>query len=254
MANTLNDRMLEMMRRLKSLRDHESTNVNEAAAAAAQLQALLLKYNLEEATVELLSGAKTAYGKQTFDVSNGGPKNLCAWKADLMHVIALNNMCRAVQLTAPSAQEGARVSVVGQRHNIAIVKGLYDYLATELIRLADAQWSMYKREFPDARRRHFTHWFCKGGVSVIYHRLKKQQEADSVEHAAQWGLVLIKEGQVQEVYDRLFPQSVATKSSKPADTDMKLARALGKKAAEGINLDRQIEPAETQALAIGSGK
>lgn len=253
MADALNDRMLEMMRRLKNLRDHESSNVNEAASAAASLQNLLLKYNLEEATLEQLSGAKPVYGKQMFDVSNGGPKNLCAWKAELMHVIAITNMCRALHHYDTHAQASPNVSVIGQRHNIAVVKGLYDYLATEFIRLADLGWAEYKREFPDARRRHYTHWFCMGAKNVIYNRLKKQQEADSIEHAAQWGLVVIKEGQLQEAYDRMFPKASAAGKSKPKDGDKVVALLLGKKAAEGINLDRQLESAEQQAMAIGSG-
>ena len=251
MAEALGARQIEMLRRLVNLRDHTATNINEAATAAAKLQSLLLEYNLEEAQLEQLGGSRPIYGQQDFDVSHGGPKNLCDWKTELLHVISQHNMCRSIHRIDKHAQASPRVSIVGERHNIAVVKGFYDYLSNELIRLGENDWPKYRLQFYNARKRHFLHWFYTGAKNVIDKRLAEQRAADATIHEAQWGLVVIKEGQLQEAYDQLFPDARQGGKSRMSNGDMKLAKVMGMRAAENISLDKQVTPAE-QEYALGA--
>ena len=126
----------DLIQRLQKVRALTDSSVpGEAAAAAAKLQEILLKYNLEMEDIEEDSPVPDdKYVKEELElgVTSG---NMINWRRILLSGIARSLMCAAF------GYQGTRqMVIVGQRHNIEMSRHFYDYLSSEIDRLADATW------------------------------------------------------------------------------------------------------------------
>lgn len=191
------DKILETLRRLKALSD--SPNVHEAASAAAMVQKLLFKYNLEE--YEIPSGEKEEYSTEIYTVGAG--KSL-SWKRLLLFPVAKYNFCRAYYLhdVGPRGElhRTNRMKILGEPSNIKIVEYLFEFLSSEIERLAE---EFYYHE----GNGHKTSWkssFCNAAVIGIGEKLREQFLADRQAEVNTQALVLVKDQAIEDAEGRLM--------------------------------------------------
>src|SRR3972149_7108907 len=114
---SLGSTVFEKIRKLHTLASHHTSNPNEAAAAAAKVQALLFEHNLTMADVTV-HAAGHEYEDFSGEFTVRARSWAINWHRDLLHVVARHNFCRAVHVKA--RQE---FSIVGRRENVEVVWG-----------------------------------------------------------------------------------------------------------------------------------
>src|SRR5689334_15056227 len=187
------DRVVERIKKLLALT--ASQNPNEAALAASKAQELLFRHNLSMAMVEAATeGGNSAYVADRFD--SGGWMD---WRRRLLAAVARNNFCRGV------SYQGTRdVGIVGEPHNVLVVKHLYAFLVRELMRLAELEAAEQPGLSPDDARS-WKRSFFQGAVRTIAHRLTEQRQRDVASDHRAMSLVVRKDQELEEAYRQHFP-------------------------------------------------
>ena len=182
--------ILDKIKKLLAL--STSSNPNEAASAAAKAQVLLAQYNLELSQVETHSGETSDYCQQ--DIVVGG---VSRWRKTLMLVLARPNFCAVV-----SYKGMERISIVGEPHNIEVVKYLYEYLVQQLEPMAETAYrqsgsSMHVRTWIDS--------FFYGAIASIDQRLKEQAQTFAAVSEQSRALVVVKDAELHAAMKRYHP-------------------------------------------------
>lgn len=156
----------------KLLRLANSSNANEAAAAASMAQKILARFNIDQAALSL-DGAVDApvesIGKDHAPLDNGGRK-LATWKAQMAMHVAQANACRVYQ-------SGAAIMLVGRASDVAKVRALYAMLTSEVDRLT--------MRLAMGRGRTYANSFRHGAVVAIGEKLRAAQAAVAAEMRAE---------------------------------------------------------------------
>lgn len=136
----------------------------EAAAAAAKVQELLLKYNLEIADLEV-------GGQKAEEVGVVKLEYNARWMPHLLHIVAKHNFCTTV------TRRGRRdnVHLIGRKSNIEIVQYLYASLVAQLKTMCESDTKV-KNFRSTAQIRGFKKGWFLGAVAAIDDRLSKAQE------------------------------------------------------------------------------
>jgi hypothetical protein len=187
------DRIVERIKKLLAL--SSSQNPHEAALAAAKAQELLFRHNLSLAMVEAaLEGGSSAYVSDRFD--SGGWMH---WRRRLLAAVARNNFCRGV-----SYQQTRDVGIVGEPHNVTVVKHLYAFLVREVMRLADLG-AKEQHGLDEEESRAWKRSFYLGAVRTIAQRLATQRQRDISADPQAAALVVRKDQELDEAYREHFP-------------------------------------------------
>jgi hypothetical protein len=187
------DRIVERIKKLLAL--SSSQNPHEAALAAAKAQELLFRHNLSLSMVEAaLEGGSSAYVSDRFD--SGGWMH---WRLRLLSAVARNNFCRGV------SYQGTRdVGIVGEPHNVTVVKHLYAFLVREVLRLADLGVKE-QHGLDEEESRAWKRSFYLGAVRTIAQRLATQRQRDISADPQAAALVVRKDQELDEAYREHFP-------------------------------------------------
>lgn len=187
------DRVVERIKKLLALT--ASRNPNEAALAASKAQELLFRHNLSMAMVEAATeGGDSAYVADRFD--SGGWMH---WRRRLLAAVARNNFCRGV-----SYQGTREVGIVGEPHNVTVVKHLYAFLVRDIIRLADIGVKS-ERTLDEEEQRAWKRSFYLGAVRIVAQRMAEQHQRDIAADAQSAALVVRKDQELDEAYKEFFP-------------------------------------------------
>ena len=162
-------KVLDKIKKLLAL--STSSNVNEAATAAAAAQRLMLEHKLTEVDVS------ESQDGQMFELSMGAAGFVSRWKFVLVTVVARAFFCEAIGL-----RMGARrkVRIVGQRGDVEISSQVFKYLHREIDRLARAEVSRVAVESQvygeSVDLRHYLDSFRRGAVVAIIEKLRQGEE------------------------------------------------------------------------------
>jgi DNA-binding transcriptional MocR family regulator len=224
--------ILDKIARLKGLADRPGTP-EEAAAALAAIQRLMLKHNLDQQQVDLADrNDERGFEKEPFDL--GAAMN---WRRTLLQAIAKYTFCDVV-----FNHSGRGAHIIGERHNIEIVKGMYDYLVGEVMRLADVGWndlSATEQSFSKIRR--WKNAFRIGAGATLRQRLQEQFDAQKQAEGEEAvnALVVVKDAALAQAVKDFFPKTRLS-STRSSLSDLHGYEA-GQLAGLGINLASQID-------------
>ncbi len=188
------DRIVDRVKKLLALTS--SQNPHEAALAAAKAQELLFRHNLSLATVEAATegGGNAAYVSDRFD--SGGWMH---WRRRLLAAVARNNFCRGV------SYQGTRdVGIVGEPHNVTVVRHLYAFLVREVMRLAELG-AKTERGLDEEEARAWKRSFYLGAVRTVAQRLATQRQRDVASDSQAAALVVRKDEELDKAYKDHFP-------------------------------------------------
>lgn len=228
----------------------------EMQAAAAKAQSLMTRYNLSMAEIEVAEGKLNEEYTVERDVWNnypGGGTSL-TWRRSLLVTLCQFNFCESqfwrTQVNANLFQ------MVGQPHNIQMVKYLLAYLNRQMLTLSrdalkDAQEaeSLSARVHPDRWRSSY----LLGMVQGIHNRLQAQFNTDTTAEAGSTALVVVKEQELQEAVERLVGKLKVKSLTVRSGSVQGSAYGRGMDDADKVSLDRPLS--ETHApKQLGEGQ
>jgi hypothetical protein len=173
--------IIDRVRKLLALAGNNS-NVNEAAAAMARAQRLMLEHKLAQAELDAddPNAVDTEVGQMVLDEAG---EFLLAWKPILMQVLVKASCCHAFRhsVVGPQGQKAVRFTIIGTESDATFVSYCYRYVCAEVDRLCDIE--------AKGKGFGFRNSFRRGAVDAISRRLgeaRKQviQEASAKERAA----------------------------------------------------------------------
>lgn len=217
---------------LKNLADRPGTP-EEAANALDKIKRLMDRYNLTSAQVDGAErdkrpGFDNVYYDIGFNVN---------WRKTLLDAIAKYSYCSAI-----FDHSGKGVHIVGQPHNVEIVKELFEYLATAIVRLADEGWNELGEMQAVSTARTWKHNFRVGASRTLRLRLDEQRRESMKEQQAEnpnaGALVVVMENELNDAVAKYFPRIVS--SSKRASIGDAGAYAAGRAAGQRVSLADQI--------------
>ena len=164
------ERLIGRIRKLQALNEGRGATPEEAAGAAAKVQAMLFEHNLSLSDVATGEPEEAEpYGKTDYEL--GANRNTVQWKRTLLYGIAKTNFCMAVTQSGKTT-----MTLIGKKSNIEVVVYLYLYLSREVERLAKEETKTVL-----AGKAAYQTSFCRGAANTIYHRLKaERQRAETV--------------------------------------------------------------------------
>ena len=140
-----------------------SPNENEAAAAMAKAQELLLKYNLDMADIKSTNPGAPADDESILINENVNFDNYQDWRWTLLNVIAITNFCKTIRTSGG-------VRILGRKANVRVVAAMYNWLEPQIIRLAVK--SGFKRADKTT--------YISGIINTIHTRMNDQMKAAQV--------------------------------------------------------------------------
>jgi hypothetical protein len=164
------DKLLDRIRRL--LRLAESSNVHEAASAAARAQELMSRHRIEAAALDTNPTDVRDHRDDPLEAS----KRLRPWKTHLADAIARANGCRIYLHTKGNMRA---VVIVGRTEDAALVRVLF----AELVKRVESM----TRKHGAGRERSFCNAFRLGMVVTLGERLA-QASAEARKQALEAGV------------------------------------------------------------------
>ena len=234
----------DLIQRLQKVRAlTESSVPGEAAAAASKLQEILLKYNLDMEDIEEDSpDAGDRYIKEDLELG-ATSGNMINWRRILLSGIARSLMCAAF-----GYQGTPKMVIVGQKHNIEIVRHFYDYLSYEISRLADTTWEKARRK----TREHGRSWkssFYNGAVDVVVQRLEEKYQQVSQQDNHTRALALRSE---QDLDDAVWKMIGRVRKNTVRQRYSKSGYSRGARVGKKFNLDRPVKGDRRSSRLRGS--
>lgn len=242
----MNDKISDKIRKL--LRLSESSNVEEAANAAAAAQRLMEKHNIERAM--LLGDHESWAPKLHFDAPLVTCKRVSPWHISLAQDVAMVNGCAVFvhEEQLDGNLISASICLVGTTEDVANAQHIFNFLRTEIDRLA-AQYGRARRERRQKNNRTALNSFRIGAVSTIHWRLLETLEAarKSARKSAKGSVALVRIDNAIAQLDRRIDAAKALLDSAANGTPAGRASskidwgayAMGQKAAKNIDLQTQ---------------
>jgi hypothetical protein len=220
------DAILERIAKLQELASRGGTP-EEAEAAAAKVQALLLKHNLTLVDVEARSGLGEVkmVTLPAFD---------SIWRAKLLGVVAEAHLCRAVRSHGPDGRP-VQFTILGHAHNLDVVQRVYDWLLDLIPQMAILAYERFVGPYAAGLEEVWLHSYRLGVIDGIHDAYQESRESLNDET----GLVPI-ETDVEAALEAAFPERSEYRFGGKADKE---AYLIGVKEGRAVKLDRQIEEA-----------
>jgi|TARA_R100000306_G_scaffold62304_1_gene68358 hypothetical protein len=188
--------ILERLRNLFAMAEHETSNEHEAAVALEKAQKLLLEHNLTRASIVTPETTRASgIGKVEVVEANGYP-----WRKHLLHIIAKNNLCSVIV-----TDHEKTIHLFGNQDNVRSVLEMYYWIAEQLIRLSVPAYTSYKREGGHEATRTFNTGFYRGATDTLSTRLRKPLEEFT--QGAGSALVLINTNALATAVKKIFPRT-----------------------------------------------
>ena len=167
-------KIIDRIAKLLKLAEGKGTTPAEAATAAAQANRLMLKHNINQATVDGVDLDPSMLEAIERGVLWEGGR-IVSWRMELACGVARLNQCRvlihaATRPTHARPERRAHLSIIGRPSNSAVVSYLFTFLAREIDRLAKAADHGWESA------RSFRNSFRVGAVRTVLTRLSEDRD------------------------------------------------------------------------------
>ena len=161
----------------------EIGSMEEAANAAAQVQKLLLKYNLDRSQIEPEKQKENIANKEIhIDKRHGFKKTESDWMLVLANIISVNNMCRLVLTNRSTmSNEGIiRLVIFGEKGTIEQVEY---FIFQMILRIKSMRSSAYKERIktsPTKKNSYYRSYSraCTEEISLKFREMKEEVEKE----------------------------------------------------------------------------
>lgn len=184
----VNELIVQRIQALLRMTEENGATASEAANAAALVQKLLFKYNLELSQVREKPTDPLAAYRHNRDLH---PRY--GWEIVLLQEIAQANFCSAV-MSAQGAREP--IHLIGKPDNIEVVKALYQTVRHILIHLANQAWRRIRGQ-TCVPVHEWKYDFYFAAVTEITRRLQQQRQEDQASEAGM-ALVVVSNQELEQ--------------------------------------------------------
>lgn len=230
-----------ILRKVRALRElAKSANVHEAAVAAAKADRLIQKHRLDEAAIEAAGYTAEAPTRDPEGVYFG--ERQVVWKKTLLLILVQHYGCASFNERLATAI-GWTTYVVGRPSDTAIVRYMFAWVTSEIVRLLGASG------FTERKSRAS---FCKGAVMGFYEALETSAK-EARAQATSTAPVLLdgRSKEAERTVVALCPGIEPAKKMRPTKLSDRDAALEGRRAGRTIRPTTAL-PATPKALGGGS--
>jgi hypothetical protein len=218
------DDILDRIAKLQSLASRPGTP-EEAEAAAAKVQTLLLRHNLTLADVESHAAGLGEIAMTEL------PAQDSIWRAKLLGVVATAHLCRAVRSGTDGRPE--KFTILGHPHNLRVVQSVYPWLAELVPDMTLAAMMEHQTDAKTIGVEVWLHSFRLGMIDGI------RQAYDAARAAVNDETALVPiDTAVDAAVKEVFPDAQPHRFGGEADSS---AYREGLKAGRAVNTERQLQ-------------
>ena len=196
-----------------------AATVGEAEAAAAAMQRLVLRHNLQPEDIDSSTKSeKEEYASNFIRVGEPRSPGL-QWKINLIRVLASADFCTFIRY----GDHGGDGVLVGQPSNQEIVRQMFETTVPTVERLAETEWTfmrfdnarMYEAGYPKAAawKNAFKIGFSAGLSQKLW--LERQKELDQIEGSG--ALIVVKDHELQEAVKEKVGETKSGARQKPVN-------------------------------------
>lgn len=201
-------KIAERIRRLLALT--ASSNVHEAAAAAAEAQRLMQAHKLSAADVEAEDGNKIS------ELPLGSQGYMAPWKFSLVTNVARAFFCEVIALRLRSRR---KIRVIGRKNDAEVAIGVFNYLVKEIDRLADEDAEHYMArsmiESGAIDIRTYKEKFREGAAMGVTNRLKQETAAFTTSSETALAVVNKSKDELRDYLKSKYGASKTVEQKKP---------------------------------------
>jgi len=121
--------ILAKIKKLLNLANAPSATEGEAAAAAGRAQALMTKYQIEDAMLDLEENKEEPENIRDWEDPLDSSNRLPSWRAQLAMAIAAVNSCKIYR-------NGPHLKIIGEQRDAQSVRYMYAFLTREITKLS----------------------------------------------------------------------------------------------------------------------
>jgi hypothetical protein len=173
----------------------KSPNENEAAAAMAKAQELLIKYNLDMATVQTPTKQDSDEAGMMNEIVDFS--DFEKWQSILINAVSTRNFCKIIRIS------GEEFHILGKKANVRSVEAMYNWLEPQIIRLIDQ--SGFKRGDKTS--------FAMGIISTIGKKLDESKEAYQVKYSESRALIVNVQREVDGWFKSEYPHTTHSRTT-----------------------------------------
>lgn len=211
--------VLDKIRKLLRMAQHQTSNPHEAALAASHAQRLMDEHNLSAAMLDLNDETAAervilADGTDALDAWS----RVVVWKARLAVVVAKANACESI-VRGVVGKPGRRLALIGRPSDIAATRYIYAFIVAEADRLV----GIHGRGQGATWRNNY----LNGIVDAVEEAFDRQRDAFKAEHADQSTALMRIDAKALQTADaarRILPNTRERTHMHTVDDE---ARALG---------------------------
>lgn len=214
MDNVLREKLGKIQRLMSA-----AGTVGEAEAAAAAMQRLVLKHNLDTADLEGLGETeREEYISRYIVLGSKGSSGL-QWRINLAYVMGEMNFCAFIR----EGFHGGTGWMVGQASNVDAAEEMFKSIAEANERLAPTEWysfrnsSRYDGSSTVAWKNSFKIGFVAGIRMKM--RMERQTVAQELEAGVVSSLVVVKEAELKEAVAEKIGKTTTHKGSAPTNVN-----------------------------------
>ncbi|KKN01343.1 hypothetical protein LCGC14_1128690 [marine sediment metagenome] len=190
----------ERIRALLRLANDAGATEAEASLAMERAHALLLKHNLDMATVEADTGDEVmSVVDEEFDYRYSD-----RWRASLTNLVAKHNYCK-VLVTAKTA-----VQVMGRPHNVSATKEMARWLMGQVADITRERWGIEANvlvQTGDTREQDWKDGFAFGLINRLGERLAEQRAQEEGQHDNVRALTISLASENDDFMRRTYPNT-----------------------------------------------
>ncbi len=220
----------EKIRALLRLANDSGASEHEASLAMERAHALLLKHNLDIATIEL---GEDSEAEQVVDEAFG--KNYSQkWRRVLAGAIAKHNYCHTFRYTS---RDGVVVfRIVGRPHNVVATREMAIWLMGQVADMTVERWGIENNVLHQTDGSTETEWkdgFAFGIINRLKERLAEQQAHEEGANSNVRALVVNLTGETESFMDNRYSENRRGTSRSYYSPQ---AYSAGVRAADGVSI------------------
>jgi len=190
----------DIVRKIALLRNkaERSSTPEEAAAFAAKVSEMLLKYNLDEVALDSFNPDDLSAFVNDDGIPIGG-----RWRPLLLVSVAQASFVELIVSWKRDAKGNKFYRMIGRAENVAVAKDTFNWLLDEIMRMGSAA---AKAQRISVGRTAWINAFHNGAAEVIARRLDQQRrEAEQASRNNNTGLIIVND-QTKAAVAKFYPQ------------------------------------------------
>lgn len=181
--------VVDLIQKLLAL--SKSPNENEAAAAMSKAQELLIKYNLDIASVQMVSDSQGKADEIGMINEIVDFEHFESWQSRLLNAIAIRNFCRVIQISR------SEFHILGRKTNVRSVETMYNWIEPQIIRLI--RQSGYKRGDKTS--------YAYGIITTIGRQLDQSKERYQATNPTSRALIVNVQTEINSFFTQCYPHT-----------------------------------------------